>query len=204
MVSSQLIELSSLKHKGYMHISLSLTILLMHHRLAELLLAGAVIMNPLDGPVDGLAPPVRIRMKRSEIDVLQRQFRVEIAAVRAVVRPVVGDDVEASLAAGRHEMVRVQRLDVGAHLVDPRREEIRSARVAAWQVAGGVCAAARLVGELPGHDGGGGFVAGDQGLDVALVCGLDLGEAVELDLESVCGVSWRESVCVCVREKGQK
>ena len=160
---------------------LILTIFLMNNRLPAPPLTLPMIPNPLIRPLDRLRPPVRVRMERSKIDILQRELRVEVSSVTPVVRPVVRLPVEPSFPTPRHQVVRVKALDVRAHLVDPGREQVRIAVVAARQVAHAVCAAARLVAEFPGHDGGGVAVACDEFLDVVLVCFFDLGEAVELD-----------------------
>lgn len=77
-------------------------------------------------------------------------------------------------------MVFVEALDVCAHLVDPGGDGVGCALVGSRQVAHAVGSAARLVGEFPGHDCVGVFVALDDGFDVFLECGLDLGVAVEV------------------------
>ena len=119
-------------------------------------------------------------MKRSKIDILQRKLRIEIPSITPVICPVIRLPVEPALAAPRHQVVRIKALHVRAHLVDPGRQEVRVAVVAARQVAHAVCAAARFVAEFPGHDCGGVAVAGYEFFDVVFVCLLDLGKAVEL------------------------
>lgn len=141
-----------------------------------------MVPDPLVRPRDGLAPPVRVRVEGAEVDALEAQLAVEVAAVAAAVEPIAaaGIEVEPALAAPRHQVVGVEALDVRAHLVDPAAERLRRAVVAPRQVPDAVGAAARLVGQLPREDGGRVLVAGDYGLDIALVGSLDLGKAVEL------------------------
>ena len=71
-----------------------------------------------------------------------------------------GAETEAFVAYGYH-VVGVKRFDVGGGCGGPVCND-------------GCCAgvAAGLVGKLPGEDGGGGLVAGDDGADVLLVLGL--------------------------------
>lgn len=147
-----------------------------------------MILNPLHSPRHSLGPPIRVRVERAKIDILQLQLHVKITPVGTIVRPVVGLDVEPSLAARRDEVVLVQALDVGAHLVVPLGQELGRAVVGSGEVARSVGAAAGFVCDFPGHDAGVVFVAGYDGFDVAFECFLDLGEAVELDLVSVSSV----------------
>jgi hypothetical protein len=82
-------------------------------------------------------------------------------------------------------MVGVQGFDVGAHFGDPGGDKRGRAGGGAGKVAHAVGAAARLVGEFPGRNCGGGFVTGDDGGDVALECVFDFGYAVELAVSLV-------------------
>lgn len=130
-------------------------VLLVHHGLARGAPRGGVVADPLARPLDRLAPPVRVGVEDAKVDVGQGQLGVKVAAVVAVVEAVgVGGVVEAALAAPRHQVVAVQALDVGAHLVRPGREQVGCAVGAPGQVAGAVGAAAGLVCELPCEDGG--------------------------------------------------
>ena len=105
-----------------------------------------MVADPLVGPLDRLAPPVGIGMEDAEIDILEAQLAVEIAPVATAVESVIRADVETPLAAPRHEVVGVETLHVGAHLVDPTAQRLRGAVVAPRQVAHSVGTAARLVG----------------------------------------------------------
>lgn len=140
-----------------------------------------MIPHPLVRPLHRLRPPIRIRVERAEINILQRNFRVEITPVSTVICPVIRGSVVCTFTAPSHEVVRIELLDVRAHLVDPTREQARVTVVTARQVANVVGTATGLVGKLPGHDDGGVAVAGDELLDVLFVCLFDLGETVELD-----------------------
>jgi hypothetical protein len=116
-----------------------------------------------------------------KIDILQPELGVEIAPVRPVVRPVLTLHVETSFTSRCYEVVRVERLDVRAHLVVPRGDQFGGAACGrAREIAHAVGAAAGFVGEFPGEDCGGVFVSGYEGFDVAFEGGFDLGEAVEL------------------------
>ena len=119
-------------------------------------------------------------MEHPEVNVLEAKLVVKVASVATVVEVVVRVNVEGALSAPGDEVVRVEAPDVGAHLVDPLRHQLDGAIFAAWEVAGVVGAAAGLVGELPGHDGGRVLVAGDHLLDVRLEVVLDDRELVEL------------------------
>lgn len=160
----------------------------MNNRLLHLPHRSAVVLNPLDSPLDSLAPPVRVRVEGAEVDVLELELGVEITAISPVVRPIVRFHVETALTPCGDEVVRVEALDVGAHLVVPRGDQFRSAVLRARQVADAVGAAAGFVGEFPGEDCGGIFVAGNHCFDVFLEGCFDLGKAVELCLWIV-GVS---------------
>lgn len=103
----------------------------MNNRLTDLPLTFGVIPDPLVCPLDGLGPPVGIRVERAEIDIFQSEFGIEISPVGPVIRPVVGLLVEASLATPCYEMVGVQLLDECAHLVDPPGDQFRVTTVRA-------------------------------------------------------------------------
>lgn len=78
-------------------------VLLMHHRLAHFPSTRSMIFNPLAGPRNRLAPPIRVCVKHAEIDIRQRKLVVKVPAVVAVVESVgVAGDVEAAFAAPRH------------------------------------------------------------------------------------------------------
>lgn len=176
----------------------------MHDRLLDLPHRLPMILNPLHSPRHSLGPPIRVRVERAKIDILQLQLHIKITPVGAIVRPVVGLDVEPSLAPCRDEVVLVQTLDVSAHLVVPLGQELGRAVVGSGEVAGPIGAAAGFVGDFPGHDGGVVFVAGYHCFDVAFECFLDLGEAVELDLVSIMsveGVPLKTNVVVVLASK---
>lgn len=78
-----------------------------------------MVPDPFVGPRDTAAPPIGVRVKHPEVDARQRDVQVEITPVAAIVQRVVRRKVEGAFAAPGHEVVRVQGLDVGAHLVDP-------------------------------------------------------------------------------------
>lgn len=157
-----------------------LTVFLVNDRFLDRPHGLAVVFDPLDSPLDSLRPPVGVRVECTKIDVLQLELRVKVATISAVVCPVVGHNVETTFAAGSDEVMLVQAPDVRAHLIVPLGDHVRRAAVRARQVAGAVCAAASLVGDLPGHDGRVVLVTGHHCLDVALECLLDLRLAVEL------------------------
>ena len=140
-----------------------------------------VVFDPLHRPLNSLGPPIRIRVESPKIDVLELELGVEVAAVGAVVRPIVTLHVETAFAPGCHEVVRIKRFDVRAHLVVPSGDRFgRAVCRRAGQVPDAVCAAAGFVGEFPGEDRGVVFVAGYEGFDVAFEGCFDLGQAVEL------------------------
>lgn len=132
-----------------------------------------MVFDPLYSPVNSLRPPIRVGMESAKVDVLQFELGVEVTAVRTVVSPVIRLDVETALTASGDEVVLVQALDVRAHLVVPRSNQLRSAIFRPGKVAYSVRAAAGLVGELPGEDGGVVLVSGHNRLDVSLESFLD-------------------------------
>src|SRR5665647_2451835 len=74
-----------------------------------------------------------------------------VDAVGAVAGPVAGGLVaQEAFVTGPHQVVVVNRLDVCRHLVHPRSEHVRVAAGIPREQAR--AAAARFVGELPGHD----------------------------------------------------
>lgn len=77
-------------------------------------------------------------------------------------------------------MVGIQALDVRGHLVGPGAQQVRRAVGAAGEVAGPVCAAARLVGEFPCKHGGRVLVPVYHGFDVVLVGVFDGRQSVEV------------------------
>ena len=139
-----------------------------------------MVFDPLYSPINSLRPPVRVGVESAKVDVLQFELGVKVTTVRAVVCPVIGLDVEAALAAGRDEVILIQALDVGAHLIVPSSDQFWSAVIGPRKVAYAVCAAAGFVGELPSEDGRVVLVSGHNGLDVSLESLLDLRQAVEL------------------------
>lgn len=153
----------------------------MHNRLPPLPHRSPVILNPLHRPLHSLGPPIRVRVERPEIDVLELQLGVEIAPVCPVVSPILTVDIKAALAPGCHEVVGVNAFDVRAHLVVPSGDQFGGAVCRrARQVAHAVGAAAGFVGEFPGEDRGRVFVPSHHCFDVAFEGCFDLGEAVEL------------------------
>lgn len=74
-------------------------------------------------------------------------------------------------------MVRVDALDVGAHGGDPRSDGILGASA---RHGTGAADAAGLVGKLPSEDTRLVLIAGNEGVDVVLESGDDLGVAVEV------------------------
>lgn len=158
-----------------------LTILLMNNRLLPLPHRSPMVLNPLHRPLHSLGPPIRVRVERSEVDVLELQLGVEITPVRPIVRPIVALHIETALAPSSDKMVRIEGFDVRAHLIVPRGDDFgRAVRRRAREVANPVGAAPGFVGEFPGEDRGGLGVAGHHCFDVALEGGFDLREAVEL------------------------
>jgi hypothetical protein len=154
----------------------------MHNGLSCLAARSGVVFDPLSRPFDGLGPPVRVGMEDAEVNVLERKFLVEVAAVVAVVEAIGGGFVvEAAFAAPGNHVVWINRLDECAHFVDPGRDSVGCAGTAARKVAYTVCAAAWLVCQFPGEDAGGVCVALDDLTYVVLVCGFDFGVAVELN-----------------------
>lgn len=146
-------------------------VLLKQHGLVDLELRLAVVFDPLRAPRRALAPPVRVRVEGPEVHLGHRELGVEVPAVGARIRPVrVPGLVELALAAPGHHVARVDALDEPAHLADPVPDHVVVAggAVGAGQVADAVGAAAGLVGELPGEDGGRVLVAADDGADVVL------------------------------------
>lgn len=77
-------------------------VLLMHDGLLRLAAGRSVVFDPLDRPRDGFAPPVRVGVEDAEVDVFEAELFVEVAAVGAVVCPVVAFDVKAAFAAPCH------------------------------------------------------------------------------------------------------
>lgn len=157
-------------------------VLLMDDGLSRAARRRRMVADPTVRPRHRLVPPVRVAMEDAEVDARERQFALEVAPVLAAVEAVAVPlaVVESALPAPRHEVVRVQALDVRAHLLHPAAQQLRVAVFAAREVAGPVCAAARLVSQLPREDRRRVPVAGHDGLDVAFVRLLDLRQAVEL------------------------
>lgn len=139
-----------------------------------------MVFDPLYRPINSLRPPVWVGVESAKVDVLQFELGVEVTTIRTVVCPVVGLDVEATLATSRDKVVLVQALDVGAHLIVPSGDQLWSAVFGSWQIAYTVGATAGFVGELPSEDGRVVLVSGHNGLDVSLESLLDLRQAVEL------------------------
>ena len=153
----------------------------MHHRLANLLLALAMVLNPLVGPRNRLFPPIRVGVERAEVDIFQCEFGIKVPSIGSIVCPVIRLNVESTLTTPGHEMVGVQLLHECAHLVNPACEEFGIAvGLAAGEVTDGIGATAGFIGKLPGHDGGGIDVTGHEGFNVVLVCILDGRDAIEL------------------------
>ena len=109
-----------------------------------------MVPDPLAGPLDCLAPPVRVRVEDAEVDVGQGQLDIEVATVVPVVEPIsIGRVVKATLTTPGNEVVAVDALDLSAHLVGPGREQVWCAVRAPGKVASAIGTAAGLVGELP-------------------------------------------------------
>lgn len=77
-------------------------------------------------------------------------------------------------------MVRIHLLNKRRDILNPAGHHRGVTRLRSGEVSDTVGTAARLVGELPGHDGGGGLVARDEGLDVVFVGGDDARDVVEV------------------------
>ena len=152
----------------------------MDDRLSDFLLRRAVVVDPLDGPLDSLAPPVGIRVESAEIDVLESELGIKVSTVITIVEAVIGLAVVSALASPGNQMVGIEALDVCAEFVGPGSKKFRLAVRATGKVAGSVGATTGLVGEFPGHDCWALLVAVDDLLDVALEGLLDLRQTVEL------------------------
>lgn len=83
-----------------------------------------MILDPLYSPLDRLRPPVRIRVESPEIDVFQLELCVKVTAALAVVENIVGFHIKSTLVTSRDEMIRIQALDVRAHLIIPSSDEL--------------------------------------------------------------------------------
>lgn len=120
-------------------------------------------------------------MEHSKIDVLQSDSGVKVTTNRTIVCPIfIAGVVEFAFAAPGNQVVGIQTSDVCAHFVGPGGEESGCTVAGAGEVADGVAGAAGFVGEFPGHDCWGVFVACHHGFDVAFECCLDLGITVKL------------------------
>lgn len=71
--------------------------------LAEFVLGGGMVFNPLGAPGSGLAPPVGVEMEGAVIDVRECQLAVKVATV--------GGGVKLVIVAGEVEFTWSQRLD---------------------------------------------------------------------------------------------
>ena len=154
-----------------------------------------MIGDPGRAPVHGLAPaPVRVEVIGHDID--RGQFRdgqlVQAGGTAALVLGAARDDEEA-LRAGADKMLPVKGLDVGRHLCRPAGE--RGSRACGRSRIGSAADAARLVGQLPGHDRRVVLVGHardrvdmvEQVRDPGLVPGLDRGVGIEVIVERAAG-----------------
>lgn len=160
-------------------------VLLVNHWLASLPCGLSVVVDPLIGPLDGLAPPVGVGVEDAKVDIFEADLMVEVTTVGTIVGPVVGLDIESTFSTPGDKMVGVDALDIGAYFVDPSRHKFHGAIFAAGEVAGTISAAAGFVGKLPSHDGGRVLIAGDELLNVGLEVILDHGQAVELEVNAL-------------------
>ena len=96
-------------------------------------------------------------MERAKVNIPQPEICHEVDAVSTVVRPVsrrVTRIIEETLITGRHQMIRVNRLDKRGYLVDPAQHNPDVTPVGApGQVSRAVRTAAGLVAKLPRKDG---------------------------------------------------
>jgi hypothetical protein len=114
-------------------------------------------------------------VESAKVDVLQFELGIEVTAIRTIVCPVIGLNVETTLAARGDKVILVQALDVCAHLIVPSGDQLRSAVLRSGKIADAVSAAAGLVGELPSEDGRIVLVSGHDRFDIPLESLLDLG-----------------------------
>lgn len=149
--------------------------------LVDRFIGGGGCSKDLRSPFRGLAPPIRVQMEGAVVDGVNSKLGVEIATITGRVSPIrVSRNVELSLSTGGNQMVGVNRLDEGGKVLDPSGHHLGVTNCGARKVTDTVSAAAGLVTELPGHDGGRVLVPGHEGLDVVLVRVDNFGNMVEL------------------------
>ena len=122
-------------------------------------------------------------MESSEVNVLERQLLIIVSTIVSVVEAIVTGPVETSLTTPCNKMVLVKRLDICAHLIDPLGDHVRSAVLAARQVAHTISTASWFIRQLPRHDGRRLGVALDDLLDVLLVRFLYDRDMIELTMD---------------------
>lgn len=138
------------------------TVFFQHDRLARCSTHLVVLDDPGAAPGLVVAPAVGVEVESAVVECLDAQVLDEVDAlgarvgVRAVADVVRGR--EPTLVAQRHHVPGVEALDV---LRDFRRPIVDG--------RGWAAVAARLVGQLPGKDGGGALVPVHQELDIVAV-----------------------------------
>lgn len=63
---------------------------------------------PLLCPFRGLAPPIRVRVEGSVVNVWQFGLSVKVAAIRPIVSPITRLAVKCAFTSRRHKMVGVE------------------------------------------------------------------------------------------------
>ena len=140
---------------------------------------GDVVVHPVEGIRVRDAPVLRPGVGGGEVDLGHVVVDDKVAPHPAGVLPVAGPAEVEALGARAEQVVGVDALDVGGHLLDPALERLERPR--ALDVP-------RLVGELPGHDGGivlvgyacEGVDAVEDGGHVVLVPSAGVGVGVEV------------------------
>jgi hypothetical protein len=156
-----------------------MTDLLHDDRLPDILLFFGVTLHKRSCPFNRFAPPIRVEMECSKINVLQLEVSNKVDTVSSSVSPVgwIGRVriVEESLVASGDHVERIERLDERGHVVDPFGHHLHVAPAwATGKVACGICSTTRLVTELPGEDGWAVGITLHDGLHVILVGSNDL------------------------------
>lgn len=180
---------------------ISRTVFFKDNWLSNLKLRDCVVLNPLTNrllmnrcnwqrrvpkknlrsPFRGLAPPIRVQVESTIVDGVNLKLLVEIATVAGRVCPIwVSGEVELSLSTGCNQVVGVDRLDELGNVLDPGGHHLSVTSCRTGKVADAVGTTARLIGELPGHDGGRVLVSADKRLDVVFIGVDNLGNMVEL------------------------